>query len=81
MRDAPSRTVAYGLLKRGATVRAYDPVANKEARRAFNLDLQDEPDLGKRLSFADTQAEATEGADALVVITEWTVLKVRISMH
>ena len=75
MRDAPSRAVAYGLLKRGATVRAYDPVANKEARRAFNLDLQDEPDLGKRLSFADTQAEATEGADALVVITEWTVFK------
>ena len=63
MREAPSRVVVAELLRRGARVRAYDPVAMDEARRVLgNL-----PDL----HFAASQGEALEGADALVVVTEW----------
>jgi len=63
MRDAPSRVIVAELLRRGAALRAYDPVAMDEARRV----LGNEP----RLSFAASQGEALQGADALVVITEW----------
>ncbi|MEJ2767741.1 UDP-glucose dehydrogenase family protein [Mycetohabitans sp. B46] len=75
MREAPSRTLITALLRRGATVRAYDPVAIQEARRVLALDLQDEPQAQARLSFASTQAEAVDGAHALVIMTEWTAFK------
>ena len=63
MREAPSRVIVDALLERGATVTAYDPVAMPEARRAF----------GERasLGYAATPMAAVEGADALVVVTEW----------
>jgi UDPglucose 6-dehydrogenase len=63
MRDAPSRVIVAELVRRGAAVRAYDPVAIDEARRV----LQGLPGL----RFVASQAEALEGADALVVATEW----------
>jgi UDPglucose 6-dehydrogenase len=63
MRDAPSRVIVAELARRGATLRAYDPVAMDEARRV----LGNVP----RLGFVASQAEALHGADALVVITEW----------
>jgi len=63
MRDAPSRVIIEELSRRGASVRAYDPVAMEEAARV----MQDTP----RLSFMPDQAQALEGADALVVVTEW----------
>jgi UDPglucose 6-dehydrogenase len=63
MRDAPSRVIAAELARRGARLQAYDPVAMDEARRV----LGDVPGL----HFATSQAAALEGADALVVITEW----------
>ena len=63
MRDAPSRVVVAELLRRGATVTAYDPVAMTEAERIFG----DEP----RLSFAGRPKSALDGADALVIVTEW----------
>jgi len=63
MREAPSRTVVAGLVERGATVSAYDPVAMDEARRIF-ASLHG-------LAFAASPLEAVDGADALVVITEW----------
>ncbi|MBZ8140311.1 UDP-glucose 6-dehydrogenase [Rubrivivax gelatinosus] len=63
MREAPSRVIVDALLARGASLRAYDPVAMDEARRV----------IGERpgLSFVDSQLDALTGADALVVITEW----------
>ncbi|CAD5369152.1 UDP-glucose 6-dehydrogenase [Rubrivivax sp. A210] len=63
MREAPSLVIIDKLLKLGATVSAYDPVAMPESRRV----------LGERagLVFAASQAEALAGADALVVVTEW----------
>jgi UDPglucose 6-dehydrogenase len=63
MREAPSRVIIEELFKRGATVTAYDPVAMHEAQRIFGDD--------KRLTFADQPMAALEGADALVIVTEW----------
>ncbi len=63
MREASSRRLLQQLWDAGATVRAYDPEAGKEARRIFG----DRDDL----VFCSSAAEALEGADALVVVTEW----------
>jgi UDPglucose 6-dehydrogenase len=63
MRDAPSRVILAELFRRGATVAAYDPVAMDEARRIFG----NEP----RLAYVDRPMAALEGADALVIVTEW----------
>ncbi|MFT3736726.1 MAG: UDP-glucose/GDP-mannose dehydrogenase family protein [Rhodocyclaceae bacterium] len=63
MREAPSRVIIEELFKRGATVTAYDPVAMHEAQRIFGDD--------KRLSYAEQPMSALEGADALVIVTEW----------
>src|SRR5450830_546226 len=63
MRQASSRVVIEGLWDMGATVTAYDPVAMGEARRIYGDDA--------RLSYADSSTEALEGADALVIVTEW----------
>jgi UDPglucose 6-dehydrogenase len=63
MRDAPSRVVISGLLARGATVCAYDPVAIDEARRVMARE--------KGISYAQSPVDALDGADALVIATEW----------
>jgi UDPglucose 6-dehydrogenase len=63
MREAPSRTLIDDLLGRGATIRAYDPVAMAEARRVLGAD--------SRISYAETPLGALDDADALVVVTEW----------
>jgi UDPglucose 6-dehydrogenase len=63
MREAPSRVIIGELFRRGATVMAYDPVAMEETKRIFG----DEP----RLSYADKPMDALDGADALVIVTEW----------
>jgi UDPglucose 6-dehydrogenase len=63
MREAPSQVIIGELVRRGAQVRAYDPVAAAEARRV----------LGslEGLTFVDSQTAALEGADALLIATEW----------
>ncbi|MEN5072080.1 UDP-glucose/GDP-mannose dehydrogenase family protein [Stenotrophomonas sp. SAM-B] len=63
MREASSRRLLAQLWEAGATVRAYDPEATEEARRIF----------GERddLVFCANAYDALEGADALVVVTEW----------
>jgi UDPglucose 6-dehydrogenase len=75
MREAPSRRLIAALLARGASVRAYDPVAIDEARRVFAIDLHDAPQRQARLQFVGTQDEALTGADALIVVTEWKEFK------
>ena len=67
MREAPSRVIVAELLRRGAQVTAHDPVAMDEARRVFAGVPQ--------LDFAATPAEALEGADALVIVTEWKAFR------
>jgi UDPglucose 6-dehydrogenase len=64
MREASSRVLIDELIKAGATITAYDPVAMDEGKRIFN----DE----KNLTFVDTQDEALKNADALIIVTEWT---------
>jgi UDPglucose 6-dehydrogenase len=63
MREAPSRVVIAELTRRGATVCAYDPVATAEARKAL--------EGVSGVSYADSANAALEGADALVIVTEW----------
>jgi UDPglucose 6-dehydrogenase len=61
MREAPSLVLIEALLKMGATVSAYDPVAMDEARRI----------LGETISYASGPMQALEDADALIIVTEW----------
>lgn len=75
MREAPSRVVVAALLERGARVVAFDPVAMKEAKRAFAADLRGEPEARARLSFVEDQMDVVAGADALIVMTEWKAFK------
>jgi len=63
MREAPSRVVIAELTRRGATVTAYDPVATAEARKAL--------EGVSGVSYAESANAALEGADALVIVTEW----------
>ncbi|HUE28961.1 MAG TPA: UDP binding domain-containing protein, partial [Solirubrobacteraceae bacterium] len=60
MREASSLVLAARLQADGATVRAYDPVAEGEASK-----------LMVGVEFADTALEALEDADAVVIVTEW----------
>jgi UDPglucose 6-dehydrogenase len=62
MREAPSLVVANALTAAGATVCAFDPEAIKEAQRH----------LGDRISYADNALAACKGADALILVTEWS---------
>ena len=63
MREASSRTLLAHLWDAGARVRAFDPEASHEAQRIF----------GERddLVLCEHAADALQGADALVVVTEW----------
>ncbi|MHB1233520.1 MAG: UDP-glucose dehydrogenase family protein [Burkholderiales bacterium] len=67
MREAPSRVIIEGLWEKGATVKAYDPVAMHETQRIYGNE--------KRLEYADTPMACLEGADALVIVTEWKVFR------
>jgi UDPglucose 6-dehydrogenase len=62
MREAPALAVVEGLLAGGATVRAYDPKAEEQARLAF----------GGRIMLCARAYEAVAGSDALIVVTEWS---------
>jgi UDPglucose 6-dehydrogenase len=60
MREASSLVLAARLQADGARVRAYDPIAEDEARK-----------LMRGVEFADSSLEALEGADACIIVTEW----------
>jgi UDPglucose 6-dehydrogenase len=61
MREAPSLVIIDELLASGAKVVAYDPVAMHEAERI----------LGSKITYSIDQYATLEGADALVIVTEW----------
>jgi UDPglucose 6-dehydrogenase len=71
VREAPSRAIICGLLRAGARVVAHDPVAQEHAARALMDDLQDAPALLGRIRYATHPLDALEGADALLLVTEW----------
>lgn len=61
MRESPSLTLIDALLKAGASVTAHDPAAMHEAERR----------LGSRIQYGKTNYDTLDGADALVVVTDW----------
>jgi UDPglucose 6-dehydrogenase len=61
MREAPAITIIERLLAAGASVRAHDPEAIKEAKKVF----------GDRIEYSNNQYDILDGADALAVITDW----------
>ena len=67
MREAPSRTLLEALWEAGATVQAYDPAAMNEVRRLY----------GERADFrlCEQPLAALENADALVIMTEWSLFR------
>jgi len=65
MREAPALVIIEKLLGAGAKVKAYDPVAMKEASHT----------LGETILYADDQYEALIDADCLLLVTEWSEFK------
>jgi UDPglucose 6-dehydrogenase len=61
MREAPSLVLINLLLKAGATIRVYDPVAMDECRRR----------IGDAVTYANDMYDAADGADTLMLVTEW----------
>jgi UDPglucose 6-dehydrogenase len=64
MRDAPSLSIVQALQDAGATVRGYDPEGIEQARPMM-----------PHVAFCDSPYEAAAGADAVVLVTEWDVLR------
>jgi UDPglucose 6-dehydrogenase len=60
MRDAPSLDIVPALTAAGATVKAYDPEAMEEAKKLLD-----------GIEYCDNAYDTVEGADAMVVLTEW----------
>ncbi len=60
MRESPAIEIVHTLIERGATVRAFDPVAMEEAKHFLH-----------GIEYASDEYDAISGADALVIITEW----------
>lgn len=75
MREAPSRVIITELVKRGASVVAYDPVSMPEATHCFEVDFAHNPEGRKRVSMVDQPMDALEGCDALVIVTEWKAFR------
>ena len=61
MREAPSLVVIDKLVEAGCTVKAYDPIAMDECRRR----------IGDKAIYSADMYDAVEGADALLLLTEW----------
>ena len=63
MREAPSQLIVPGIIERGGEVVAYDPVAMPQAKKSFAA--------LPRLAYANSPRVALDGADCLVIVTEW----------
>ena len=68
MREAPSRTLMEAVWAAGGRIQAYDPEARDECRRLYG-DRND-------LTLAEHRMDALDGADALVICTEWKEFRV-----
>jgi UDPglucose 6-dehydrogenase len=75
MREASSRVLLGELLRAGASVAVYDPVAMEEAQRVLMLDFEGEPEIFARIRFAASPTDALTGAEALVIVTEWKAFR------
>ncbi|MFZ9673511.1 MAG: UDP-glucose dehydrogenase family protein [Flavobacteriaceae bacterium] len=68
MREAPAIYIIQELVKRGASVTAFDPKAMNEAKEHYLKDLAG-------VSYVDQKYEAVHGADALILLTEWKTFR------
>ena len=66
MREAPALVLCEQLLAAGATVTAYDPVAMEEAKHM----------IGDKINYSEDAYGALEGADAMLLVTEWREFRV-----
>jgi UDPglucose 6-dehydrogenase len=64
MRESPAIYVVKELIKRGASIRAYDPKAINEAKEHYLIDV-------KNIEYVDSKYKALENSDALILLTEW----------
>jgi len=65
IREAPALYMIEALVSEGATVTAYDPEAMENVKKQ----------LGAKIRYADDQYKALEGADALLIATEWSLFR------
>lgn len=68
MREAPSVTLIRTLVKHGATIKAFDPEAQKEAQRIMS-------DIEDSVTYCETPELCLEDADALAICTEWQIFR------
>lgn len=64
MREAPAIYVVKELVKRGASVKAYDPKAREEAEHFYLKDV-------KNITYFDSKYETLKNSDAMILLTEW----------
>lgn len=67
MREAPSMVIIDQLLEAGAQVKAYDPIAMKEAKTHY---------VGDKITYCEDAYEACVDADALLLVTEWSEFRI-----
>ena len=60
MRESPAIEIVHGMIERGASVRAFDPVAMEESKHYI-----------KGVEYATDEYDAIKDADAMVIVTEW----------
>lgn len=65
IRESPSLVLIEGIVERGGAVRAHDPAAVESTRRV----------IGDRIEYFDREYDALDGADALVVMTDWLIYR------
>jgi len=66
IREAPALSIIAALLAEGATVTAYDPEAMQHVKQV----------LGDKINYASSQYQSLEGADALIIATEWSEFRI-----
>lgn len=69
VREAPSLVVVSELIKKGANIRAFDPQATEEFKKAIGSEYLDS------IVFVDNRYDACDNANALILITEWKELR------
>ncbi|MBI2283848.1 MAG: UDP-glucose/GDP-mannose dehydrogenase family protein [Bacteroidetes bacterium] len=62
IRESPALSIIEAIMQEGATIIAFDPEAMPNVKKV----------LGEQISYASSQYQALEGADALIIATEWS---------
>ena len=65
IREAPALKIIEDLLQKGALIKAFDPEAMENTRAVF----------GDKIEFCNNEYDAAQGADAIAIVTEWSVFR------